>query len=66
MDLSEGWDPLCRFLGVPIPEEPFPRTNDAQAADEYATKILMRVFLVWIGIFTALGLAIYSGIVLRR
>lgn len=23
----DGWVPLCDFLGVPIPDEPFPRTN---------------------------------------
>ena len=27
-NVGEGWGPLCRFLGVPVPEEPFPRTND--------------------------------------
>ena len=27
-DVREGWAPLCRFLGVPIPDEPFPRLND--------------------------------------
>ena len=26
-DPSGGWEPLCRFLGVDIPDEPFPRTN---------------------------------------
>jgi hypothetical protein len=26
-DVTEGWAPLCRFLGVPVPPEPFPRTN---------------------------------------
>lgn len=30
-DVREGWEPLCRFLEVPIPEEPFPRLNDSQA-----------------------------------
>ena len=25
---SEGWEPLCRFLGVPVPTEPFPHDND--------------------------------------
>ena len=24
----DGWDPLCRFLEKPIPEEPFPHVND--------------------------------------
>jgi hypothetical protein len=26
--VKEGWEPLCRFLGVPVPAGPFPRTND--------------------------------------
>ncbi len=24
---EEGWEPLCAFLGVPVPPEPFPRVN---------------------------------------
>ena len=27
-DVREGWGPLCRFLEVPVPDEPFPRLND--------------------------------------
>jgi len=27
-EVKEGWEPLCAFLGVPVPDEPFPRTND--------------------------------------
>jgi len=26
--VKEGWQPLCGFLGVPVPDDPFPRTND--------------------------------------
>lgn len=25
--VQEGWEPLCKFLGKPIPNEPFPRVN---------------------------------------
>jgi hypothetical protein len=25
--VRQGWEPLCRFLGVAVPEEPFPRVN---------------------------------------
>lgn len=28
-EVREGWEPLCEFLGVPVPDEPFPRLNDA-------------------------------------
>jgi len=26
-DVREGWEPLCAWLGVPVPETPFPHTN---------------------------------------
>lgn len=29
--VQEGWEPLCRFLGVAVPDEPFPRLNDTAA-----------------------------------
>ncbi len=25
--VRDGWDPLCRFLGVDVPDAPFPKTN---------------------------------------
>jgi hypothetical protein len=28
--LGDGWEPLCAFLEVAVPDVPFPRTNDAQ------------------------------------
>lgn len=27
-EVKEGWEPLCEFLGVPVPDEPFPRVNE--------------------------------------
>jgi len=27
-DVREGWGPLCAFLGVPVPDRPFPHVND--------------------------------------
>ena len=26
-EVAQGWDPLCRFLGVPVPASDFPRSN---------------------------------------
>jgi hypothetical protein len=28
--VTDGWEPLCDRLGVPVPDEPFPRTNSAE------------------------------------
>jgi hypothetical protein len=27
-DVAQGWEPLCAFLDVPVPDTPFPRTNN--------------------------------------
>ena len=37
--VGEGWEPLCGFLGAPVPDTPFPRENTtetfkAKRADE--------------------------------
>lgn len=27
---SDGWEPLCTFLGVPVPDAPFPKANTTE------------------------------------
>lgn len=39
-DVKEGWEPLCAFLDVPVPDEPFPRLNDT--ADFNARRSIRR------------------------
>lgn len=29
-NVAEGWEPLCAFLGVPVPGTPYPRENSTQ------------------------------------
>ncbi|KAK4089377.1 uncharacterized protein PCL_11798 [Purpureocillium lilacinum] len=38
---SDGWEPLCKFLGKDVPDVPFPHVNDAAAYAEFlqTTKI---------------------------
>jgi hypothetical protein len=31
---GEGWEPLCDFLGVPLPAEPYPRVNSREEMTE--------------------------------
>lgn len=49
-DLSEGWAPLCRFLGVAVPHQPFPRVNsrdefhaDGSRAQQAMSKHVVRL-----------------------
>jgi sulfotransferase family protein len=30
-EAKQGWEPLCRFLDLPVPDEPFPHVNDRDA-----------------------------------
>ena len=36
-DVKDGWEPLCRFLGVATPDTPFPRLN---TADEFRQRFV--------------------------
>jgi hypothetical protein len=29
-EATQGWEPLCAFLGLPVPDVPFPRTNSRE------------------------------------
>lgn len=31
-DVRDGWDPLCAFLGVDVPDEPFPHLNESKGS----------------------------------
>jgi hypothetical protein len=39
-DVREGWEPLCRFLDVPVPDQPFPRVNDRDEFKQHAAKVV--------------------------
>ena len=38
-DPGEGWEPLCAFLGEPVPAEPFPCFNDRASFEEIARRL---------------------------
>jgi hypothetical protein len=64
--LKDGWEPLCKFLGKPVPECPFPRINDAAAIEEKIAIVLKMAsirFLKFVGVISsgvgAAMLAIY-------
>ena len=39
-DVAEGWDPLCEFLGKPVPEKPFPSTNSTSEFQRRAAQLI--------------------------
>lgn len=41
-DVKDGWEPLCAFLGVAVPDMPFPHLNESKGSTA------MRVFRYWL------------------
>ncbi|KAF2167196.1 hypothetical protein M409DRAFT_66227 [Zasmidium cellare ATCC 36951] len=42
--LDQGWEPLCAFLGKPVPDVPFPKVNEGAEHDEML-KVVYTKFL---------------------
>lgn len=36
---EQGWEPLCKFLGVPVPAAPYPKTN---TTEEFRARVAQR------------------------
>lgn len=41
---QDGWEPLCKFLDMPIPSVPMPFVNESQAWTENMRGLLVRDF----------------------
>jgi hypothetical protein len=42
-EVKQGWDPLCRFLGVPVPDQPFPRLNERAFFEEKSRELMANI-----------------------
>ena len=40
-NVKEGWGPLCKFLGVPEPEQPFPNLNSKESFQQKYVEVLL-------------------------
>lgn len=41
--LGDGWEPLCDFLGKPVPDVEFPRINEAEALRKQQEKAMNKI-----------------------
>jgi hypothetical protein len=55
MKIQEGWEPLCKFLGKPIPEEPFPKGNQMSEVPKAAAIIFARLTFRWFVLLATVG-----------
>jgi hypothetical protein len=56
--VDQGWEPLCRFLGVPAPASPFPNVNDRGAIKKVIAGITRGAYVI-----LAAGAVILAGLV---
>lgn len=65
---EDGWEPLCRFFDVPIPDVPFPHINDKVEFLGYLGVIRKKILYAivkrvgyWTLVFGAVGVALRHG-----
>ncbi len=45
--VTEGWEPLCEFLELPVPDEPFPHANDTETFRGRVVNAALDALLAW-------------------
>ena len=60
--VDQGWEPLCKFLGVPVPDGAFPNVNDRAAFQKTIADITKGAYVI-LGIDALVLAAIVYGIV---
>merc|ERR1712215_245201 len=58
-EVKQGWEPLCKFLGVPQPEGPFPNINDTKEQQGRLRTMKTICFCLWSLTAAAIGTAAY-------
>ena len=43
---DQGWEPLCKFLGVPVPSTPFPNVNDRAQMKKVISAMTMGAYVI--------------------
>jgi hypothetical protein len=60
--VAEGWAPLCRFLGLPVPATPFPNVNDREDVKKIIREITKGAYIILGGCAAAAAGLIYAAI----
>ena len=56
-DVKEGWNPLCKFLDVPVPSnQPFPWENDSGSIQKFFRRLVLLSYLTIVGMPILFGL----------
>jgi hypothetical protein len=56
--VDQGWEPLCKFLGVPVPATPFPNVNDRAQIKQVIANITKGAYVI-----LAMGAVAVAGLI---
>ncbi len=66
-DPAMGWEPLCVFLGLPVPDVPFPHVNTTNEFRAWSLRVRRTVRLLKYGVpVVAAGVVAVAAVVVRR
>ena len=51
--MKDGWEPLCEFLNVSVPEKPFPQVHDRASMKSSWAPYWWRGAAIWLAILAA-------------
>ena len=57
-EVKQGWEPLCAFLGKPVPDQPFPHENDTAEFQ----KMISRIKWSFAAIHAVAAVAVIAGL----
>ena len=58
-NVSEGWEPLCKILGVPVPDRPFPHNNSRVDAAKTYRELILAGVVAWSFMLSITALVIW-------
>ncbi|MEZ5669994.1 MAG: sulfotransferase [Alphaproteobacteria bacterium] len=58
--VDQGWAPLCEFLGVPVPDEPFPNVNDRAEIKKALRGMTRGAYVILAGLAVAAAAVAYG------
>eukprot|EP00357_Protocruzia_adherens_P008248 CAMPEP_0115005252 /NCGR_PEP_ID=MMETSP0216-20121206/19744_1 /TAXON_ID=223996 /ORGANISM="Protocruzia adherens, Strain Boccale" /LENGTH=259 /DNA_ID=CAMNT_0002371509 /DNA_START=45 /DNA_END=824 /DNA_ORIENTATION=- len=59
--VSDGWEPLCKFLNVPVPDAPFPNVNDTESMRKRIRYVKRKAWGIIIGVPVVTGGIAYAA-----
>jgi hypothetical protein len=60
--VEQCWEPLCKFLGKDIPDEPYPRVNEGSNAAKYVFPCLIMLHFYFLFSEATSSLRLFRGI----